>query len=80
MDNNIFGKDFLSIKEFSKFVGITVDSLRHYDRKGVFKPAEYGTGIKNKYRYYAPTQITTVKMIRVLTEIGVPLQTIKELG
>jgi DNA-binding transcriptional MerR regulator len=72
--------DFLSIKEFAEFVGITVASLRHYDRKGVFSPAKHGIDFQNKYRYYSPLQITTVKMIRVLTEIGVPLKTIKELA
>jgi DNA-binding transcriptional MerR regulator len=80
MNDTIFNKDFLSIKEFAELVGVTVEALRHYDRKAVFQPAKYGEEYENKYRYYAPTQITTVKMIRVLTEIGVPLDTIKALA
>jgi DNA-binding transcriptional MerR regulator len=72
-------KEYMSIKEFTGFVGMAVASLRHYDKKGVFLPAKHGAGFKNNYRYYSPTQITTVKMIRVLTEIGVPLKTIREL-
>jgi len=72
--------DFLCIREFAKYVGISVESLRHYDRKGIFKPAKYGEGDFSKYRYYSPHQITAVKMIRVLTEIGVPLVVIKELS
>lgn len=71
--------DFLSINEFAKFVGISASALRHYDHMGVFIPARRGTEFENKYRFYSPLQITTVKMIRVLTEIGVPLKTIKEL-
>ena len=54
------------------------DTLRYYDRQGVFSPAKRGDN-KSKYRYYSPMQITTVKMIRVLTEIGVPLKTIREM-
>lgn len=72
-------KDYLSIKEFAEFVGITEASLRHYDKMGVFTPAKHGVEFENKYRFYSPQQITTVKLIRVLTEIGVPLKTIKEL-
>jgi len=80
MNEEKFDKDYLSIREFAEFVGITVETLRHYDRKGVFSPAMHGKEFENKYRYYTPTQITTIKMIRVLSEIGVPLQTIKELA
>jgi DNA-binding transcriptional MerR regulator len=79
MKNKNPGRDFLSIKEFAKLVGITVVSLRNYDRKGIFNPAKRGIEGNNRYRYYSPVQITTVKMLRVLTEIGVPLKTIKEL-
>ena len=80
MKENILNKDLLTIKEFAEFVGITISSLRHYDNTGIFKPAKHGNKSENKYRYYSPLQITTVKMIRVLTEIGVPLKTIKELA
>ena len=80
MSNNIYDKDFLSITEFSEIVGMTVNALRHYDKEGIFRPAKYGTEFKNKYRYYSPTQITSIKMIRVLIEIGVPLDTIKDLA
>ena len=80
MSDNNLDKDFLTIKEFSEIVGITIETLRHYDKKGIFKPAKHGVEFENKYRYYTPTQITTIKMIRVLTEIGVSLETIKELA
>lgn len=58
---------------------MTAETLRHYDRKVLFQPAKRGENFENKYRYYALTQITMVKMIRVLSEIGVPLETIKDL-
>ena len=80
MNDNNLDRDYLTIKEFSEIVGMTIETLRHYDKKGIFKPAKHGVDFENKYRYYTPTQITTIKMIRVLTEIGVPLDTIKELA
>jgi DNA-binding transcriptional MerR regulator len=80
MDYHDIGRNYLNVTEFAKLVGITAEALRHYDRKDIFKPAKYGNEFDNKYRLYDPTQITTIKMIRVLTEIGVPLHTIKELS
>jgi DNA-binding transcriptional MerR regulator len=71
--------EYLSIGEFARIVGITPHSLRKYDNKGIFSPAARGNSLENDYRYYAPMQITTVKMIRVLTKIGVPLNTIREM-
>jgi DNA-binding transcriptional MerR regulator len=73
-------EEYLSIGEFARIVGITRDSLRIYDNKGIFSPAARGNGLENDYRYYAPMQITTIKMIRVLTKVGVPLNTIRELA
>jgi DNA-binding transcriptional MerR regulator len=80
MDEKDWRKDYLTIKEFAEYVGMSVSALRYYDNKNIFKPARHGMGIENKYRYYAPTQITMVKMIRVLTEVGVPLKVIKEMS
>ena len=72
--------EFLTIKEFAGFVGINEQMLRHYDNKGIFFPAKHGIEFENKYRYYSPTQITTIKMIRILTKLRVPLDTIKGLA
>ena len=58
---------------------MTPSALRHYDKTGVFIPAKRGVEYENQYRLYSPTQITTVKMIRVLTEIGVPINEIQEI-
>jgi DNA-binding transcriptional MerR regulator len=73
-------EDYLPIGEFARIVGITPNSLRVYDNKGIFSPALRGNGLENAYRYYAPMQITTIKMIRVLTKIGVPHRTIREMA
>jgi DNA-binding transcriptional MerR regulator len=73
-------EDYLSIGEFAQIVGVTPHSLRKYDNKGIFSPAARGNGSENDYRYYAPMQITTIKMIRVLTKLGVPHRAIRELA
>jgi DNA-binding transcriptional MerR regulator len=66
----------LTISEFAKIVDISPSTLRYYDTIGLFSPAVSGSESGNSYRYYSPMQITTVKMVRVLTELGVPLKTI----
>ena len=81
MSSDIFEDWLIPIKEFAELVGMTPEALRHYDRKGLFHPAKRGKKGENKdYRYYAPPQITVVKMFRVLAEIGLPLNTIGELA
>jgi len=79
MTKNDVSEGYLCIKEFSLSSGIPESTLKHYDDKGIFVPAARGEGPQNKYRYYAPIQLTTARMIRVMSEIGVPLKTISEL-
>ena len=79
MRDTDWSKNFLTIKEFAKLVGMKKSALQFYDNEGIFLPSKHGVEFENRYRLYSPTQITTVKMIRVLREIGVPLNTIKEL-
>ncbi len=72
--------DFLTIKEFSELVGISADSLRHYDKKGIFMPAKRGNEYESQYRYYSAPQIITAKFVRVLKDTGTSLGTIKDLA
>ena len=74
MKQNSPDAGLLTIGEFADIAGMSADTLRHYDKKDVLHPEKRGEGFHNNYRYYAPTQIMAAKMIRVLTEIGVPLQ------
>ncbi|MDR0197281.1 MAG: MerR family DNA-binding transcriptional regulator [Oscillospiraceae bacterium] len=67
----------LSIKEFSKFTGVAQSTLRYYDEIGLLPPFRRG---ENNYRYYVPVQIITLKFINVLTELGVPLSTVKDMS
>jgi DNA-binding transcriptional MerR regulator len=73
MDENTL----LSIKNFSRFSGISQSTLRYYDEIGLLPPASRG---ENNYRYYIPYQLITLKFIEVLSELGVPLSVIKELS
>ena len=76
MSENTQEDDLLTITEFADIVGMTANALRHYDKKGVFRPATRGVKFQNEYRYYAPTQFMVAKMFRVLTDIEVPLDEI----
>ena len=78
--NKEISRDYLTVKEFSKFVDMPVDTILYYDRTGVFKPAKRGAPHANNYRLYSPTQITLFKMVHILKELEVPLKEIRELG
>ncbi|MCL1986017.1 MAG: MerR family DNA-binding transcriptional regulator [Betaproteobacteria bacterium] len=67
----------LPIKEFSEFTGLNESTLRYYDKIGLLVPALRG---ENRYRYYSPLQAITVNFIKVLTKLGVPLSTIKDMS
>lgn len=63
-----------SIGEFSKINHITTKTLRHYDRIGLFKPAEVDewTG----YRYYTRDQLHDIARILELRDLGFALDEI----
>jgi DNA-binding transcriptional MerR regulator/effector-binding domain-containing protein len=69
-------KAMLSIKAFADFTGISESTLRYYDKIGLLSPEFRGA---NKYRYYSPLQTITVDFIKVLTKVGVPLSTIRDM-
>jgi len=70
-------KPLLSIKEFSTLSGIEASTLRYWDEIGLFTPAKRNP--ENNYRCYSPEQIITVNFIKVLSELNVPLKTIREI-
>lgn len=53
--------NFLTIKEFSLLTHTPIDTLKHYDRINLLKPAYVG---ENSYRYYRPEQ--TFLLTRIL--------------
>jgi DNA-binding transcriptional MerR regulator len=68
--------DELSIKDFSKIVGIKQTVLRYYDEIGLFRPAGRA---ENNYRSYTLNQIQVIKLIETLRGLKVPLKQIKDL-
>lgn len=71
-----FMKDYLSITEMAKLRDLTTETLRHYDRIGLFKP-EYVDPITN-YRYYSSAQFEILGTIKELRQLGMSLDDIAE--
>jgi DNA-binding transcriptional MerR regulator len=58
----------LSIGAFARRASVTVKTLRFYDDVGVFCPARVDPG--SGYRYYEIDQLTTLRELRLLRELG----------
>lgn len=65
---------YLSISEFAEFCKVNRKALIFYDNIGLFKPALVKP---NGYRYYAHWQIEQISVIRMLSDLGIPLEKIK---
>ncbi|MBC3762307.1 MerR family transcriptional regulator [Quadrisphaera oryzae] len=70
-------RPLLAIGEFSRYAGLSVRMLRHYDERGVLVPAEVdpATG----YRRYTPDQLRQAGRIRALRDAGCGIPAIAEL-
>ena len=66
-----------TIGQFSKICKVTVKALRHYDKIGLLTPAKVEG--ESQYRYYTNDQISLVKNISFMKELGIPLQTAKQM-
>ena len=68
-------KDKFSISEVSKFSNISKQTLRYYDKIGLYQPAirDEHTG----YRYYEYTQLFTINLIEQLKKLRLSLAQIK---
>lgn len=65
-----------SIGQISKIVGVTQETLRHYDRVGLLKPS---LNPSNKYRMYGFDDIEKLDFILSLKELDFSLEDIKSL-
>ena len=67
----------LKIGEFAWLSQVTVETLRHYDRVGLLKPAHLDpfTG----YRYYSLNQLARLNRILALKDLGLPLEKIAQI-
>lgn len=66
-----------SIGQFSVMLNLNKKTLRYYDDIDLFKPAFVAEN--NQYRYYDESQITVIKEIIRLKDIGIPLERIKKI-
>jgi DNA-binding transcriptional MerR regulator len=69
--------NYLSIGQMSKLYNISIQTLRHYDRIDLFKPAY--TDPNSNYRYYSPDQFIYLEIIKYLKYIGTPLDEIRHI-
>lgn len=67
---------YLSISEMAKLRKVTTETLRHYDRIGLFKPAY--TDPVSGYRYYLISQYEKLGTIKELRQLGMGLGEIRE--
>lgn len=65
---------FLKIGEVCRLYGITPDTLRHYEKKGLIHPwRDPASG----YRYYSVAQLDVIDLILAAKTIGIPLAEIR---
>lgn len=69
-------EDLLSISEMAKLRKVTTETLRHYDRIGLFKPVYIDPD--SGYRYYSISQYEKLGTIKELRQLGMGLEEIKE--
>ena len=65
-----------TIGELASIAGISTQTLRYYDRIGLFKPAVINPG--NDYRYYYQHQLMMLSVINSLKNCGLSLSNIKQ--
>ncbi|MCR6598757.1 MerR family transcriptional regulator [Bacillus halotolerans] len=68
-------REYFTIGETARLNNISIQTLRYYDRIGVFKP--YYTDQDNGYRYYHVKQFFYLDIIKYLKYIRTPLEEIK---
>ena len=66
----------LKITEFAKLCGVSVHTLRYYDKCNILCPRE--TDPSSGYRYYHPEQKKDVETILTLKDLGFSLEDIRE--
>src|SRR5262245_21549826 len=75
VESNRMGK-VLSIGEAAKLAGVSVQTLRHYDKLGLLAPSHVSAA---GYRRYSERDCERLRLIRALREVGFDLDTIGQL-
>lgn len=66
----------LTIGQLSKITQVSAKTIRFYESKNILTPAQRG---ENGYRYYSPSAIEELKVIKFAREINLPISEIKQL-
>ncbi|MCQ2488918.1 MAG: MerR family DNA-binding transcriptional regulator [Clostridia bacterium] len=66
---------YMTVKEFSQLTSTPIDTLKHYDRIDLLKPALVGD---NGYRYYLPQQANILTRILFGSRANITLKEIKQ--
>lgn len=64
------------IRELAEMAGVSMRTLRWYDRLGLLKPARVG---ENSYRFYTEREVNRLQHILFYREMGLELKTIGEM-
>src|SRR5436305_2827174 len=67
----------LTIGQVARLSGLTIKALRHYDTVAVLRPVAVDEA--NGYRLYSRLQVEQARQIRVLRELEVPLDEIRQI-
>lgn len=70
-------KDLYSIGETAALLGVTIPTLRHYEKVGLILPRYIDP--ETGYRYYAFNQFHYIDRIKYLQRFGLPLKDIREI-
>ncbi len=66
----------MNIKEAEAMSGVSRRNIRFYEEKGLIRPHR---NRENDYREYTPEDIALLKQIRMLRQVDMPLETIREI-
>lgn len=66
----------LKIGDFAKLAGTNLRTLRYYEELGLLQPAKRSQG---GFRYYRPTDVNRLDLIRQLQDLGMQLEDIRGL-
>lgn len=65
-----------TIQKLANLAGISTRTLRYYDEIGLLKPAKMNS---SGYRIYGGKEVNRLQQIMFYRELGIPLETIKEI-
>lgn len=68
--------EYMTTGEFASAMGVSKDTLFHYDDIDLFCPEKVSG---NGYRYYSIYQMETFDTIRMLRDLGMPLKEIRDM-